>query len=211
MKSLALIVTAACLLLLGGCATTIRSDVTTFHQWPSGLPDKHYAFALPPGQEDTLEYQSYRQLVATELGRLGFQPASPTAPASLQVGMRFSTIDQPVRVVHVSDPPFYSSSRFGYMRPFRGYWGWYGRYAPFYDPFWYGPPEYYSSIEHVYRRDLHISISALADGKRLYDVTVHNQSRKMSTPMMMPAMVKSAFTDFPGPSGVARQVEFKQE
>ncbi len=22
-------------LLLGGCATTIRSDVTTFHQWPA--------------------------------------------------------------------------------------------------------------------------------------------------------------------------------
>jgi hypothetical protein len=49
---------AALTLLLGGCATTIRSNVTTFHQWPAQLPDKSYVFEAPPPQEDTLELRS---------------------------------------------------------------------------------------------------------------------------------------------------------
>ena len=56
-----------------------------------------------------------------------------------------------------------------------------------------------------------MSIKQARDGKRLFDVTVHNTSRNMSTPEIMPALVQSAFEGFPGPSGVARRVELKQE
>jgi hypothetical protein len=54
MKRTVLTVTAALALLLGGCATTIRSDVTTFHKWPAQLPDKTYVFDAPAPQDDTL-------------------------------------------------------------------------------------------------------------------------------------------------------------
>ena len=44
MKRTMITAVASLSLLLGGCATTIRSDVTTFNQWPAQLPDKSYAF-----------------------------------------------------------------------------------------------------------------------------------------------------------------------
>ena len=63
MKRTVLTAMAALALLLGGCATVIRSDVTTFHQWPAQLADKTYLFETPPAQEDTLELRSYQNLV----------------------------------------------------------------------------------------------------------------------------------------------------
>ena len=33
--------------LLSGCASTIRSEVTAFHQWPSTLPGQTYVFMRP--------------------------------------------------------------------------------------------------------------------------------------------------------------------
>jgi hypothetical protein len=209
MKRMMMTGAAALTLLLGGCATTIRSDVTTFHQWPAQLPDKSYVFEVPAPQDDTLELRSYQELVRGQLARLGFHDAGSSAPA-LKVAMRFTTTDVPVRVLEPLYPAFYPSARFGLMSPYRhrGFWG-RGFYSPFYDPFWSGMP-YQVDIEHRYRRELQVAIKA-ADGKRLFDVTVHNVSDNMSTPAVMPALVQSAFEGFPGPSGVARRVELKQK
>jgi hypothetical protein len=199
-------------LLLGGCATTIRSDVTTFHQWPAQIEDKSYVFETPPSFDNTLEYQSYQNLVRGQLAQLGFTEANTGAPA-LKVGMRFTTTDVPVRVVEPTMPMFYDSyyrfgpryySRFGPRGRFAGW------YHPFYDPFWSPYPAYQVSIEHQYRRELQVSIKDKTD-KRLFDVTVHNVSRELSTPVVMPALVQSAFAGFPGPSGVARRVELQRK
>ena len=194
-------------LLLGGCATTYRSDVTTFHQWPAQMADKSYVFEVPPQQDDTLEWRSYQELVRGELARLGFRDANGATPA-LTVSMRFTTTDIPVRVLEPVMSPFYSPmyhpmGRFGYRGFHRRYWG--GWYSPFYDPFW--SPAYQVSVEHQYRRELQVSIKLASDARRLFDVTVHNTSRELSTPQVMPALVRSAFADFPGPSGAARRVE----
>jgi len=196
-------------LLLGGCATTIRSDVTTFHQWPAQIADKSYVFEVPPASEETLEWRSYQELVRGQLARQGFTDAEGATPA-LSVSMRFMTTVIPVRVLEpMMTPYFYQSARFGYRGYGRRYLG--GWYSPFYDPFWGPYPAYQSSIEEHYRRELQVSIKSARDGKRLFDVTVHNTSRNMSTPDIMPALVQSAFEGFPGPSGVARRVELKQE
>lgn len=211
MKPLASIATGALLLLLAGCATTIRSDVTTFHKWPAELADKTYVFDAPPQSDDTLELRSYQNLVRGELARLGFADAGASGKPTLKVAMRFRTTDMPVRVVQLSDP-FSYSMRLGFYRPYyRGYWGWHRRYSPFYDPFWYGPPDYRETIQHHYKRELQVAIRSASDGTRLYDVTVHNMSQQMSTPAVMPALVRSAFADFPGPSGVARRIDLKMQ
>jgi hypothetical protein len=210
MKRFVMTATAALTLLLGGCATTIRSDVTTFHQWPAQLPDKTYAFEAPPAQDDTLELRSYQNLVRAQLGKLGFQEAGG-APAALKVSMRFTTTDVPIRVIEAVDPFFYSSPRFGFMRPYyrQSYWG-RGWYSPFYDPFWGNFPEYRVSMRHNYQREVQVAIKSASDNRRLFDVTVHNQSDEMSTPAVMPALVQSAFEGFPGPNGGARRIELKQ-
>ena len=214
MKRLMTAAVAACALLLAGCATTIRSDVTTFHQWPAQIEDKTYVFEAPPMQDDTLEWRAYQDLVRGQLARLGFRDGVEGKPA-LTVSMRFTTTDVPVRVFEPVMSPFYQPMwhpmpRYAFRghRGFhRGYWG-RGYYSPFYDPFW--NPAYQISVEHQYRRELQVGIKAV-DGKRLFDVTVHNTSRQMSTPAVMPALVQSAFEGFPGPSGVARRVELKQQ
>jgi hypothetical protein len=210
MKRIVLTATAALALLLGGCATTIRSDVTTFHQWPAQLPDKTYRFDAPPPQDDTLELRSYQNLVRAQLGKLGFQEAAAT-PA-LKVSMRFTTADVPVRVVQAIDPFFYPSARFAFMSPYhrRGYWG-RTMYSPFYDPFWGGLPQYEVVEHHNYQRELRVGIRSAGDNRPLFDVTVHNNSRDPSTPALMPALVQSAFEGFPGPNGAARRIELKRD
>lgn len=214
MKRLFIAATAALTLLLGGCATTIRSDVTTFHQWPAQMQDKSYAFEAPPPADDTLEMRSYQELVRAQLARLGFHDSGASKPALL-VSMRFMTTDVPVRVVQAYDPfftpyPYPYRSRFGWAGPHRRFWGG-GFYDPFYDPFWGPFPAYRVVTVHQYQRELQVAIRSALDGKRLFDVTVRNNSGEVSTPKMMPALVQSAFEGFPGPSGQSRVVELKQQ
>jgi hypothetical protein len=206
MKRTMITAVAALSLLLGGCATTVRSDVTTFHQWPAEMSDKSYAFEAPAPQDNTLELQNYENLVRGQLARLGFHEAQQ-APA-LKVAVRVTTADVPTQVLYPA-APFFPSARFGYGFH-RRYWGG-GWYSPFYDPFWGPAPRYDVEEEHRYHRQLQVAITSAADGKRLFDVTVRNVSKTMSTPMMMPALVQSAFEGFPGPNGGARVVELRQQ
>ncbi|MES2016286.1 MAG: DUF4136 domain-containing protein [Pseudomonadota bacterium] len=212
MKNLLLIAAAALSLVLTGCASTVRSDVTTFHQWPADLQDKSFVIEAPLPQDDTLELRSYQGLVRAELAKLGFTEALSGTPA-LKVALRFTTTDIPVRTIEPVYPAFYPRAQFMFgpihHRGWGGrrYWG----ASPFYDPFWYGMPQVTEEIHHVYRRELQVSIKLAGDGKRLYDVTVHNNSEEVSTPVMMPALVQSAFIGFPGVSGVARRVTLKRE
>lgn len=197
---------ALCALLLGGCATTVSSTVATFHQWPATMDDKRYVFELPPEPEHTLEWRSYQELVKKELARHGFTEANGEPPA-LTVAMRFATNEVPVQVIQPWAMP--------YAYPIHGI-GFRGRPGPFwhravYDPFWGPHPAYQRSVDDVYKRDLHIAISSARDGQRLYDVTVQNVSDTLSTPEIMPALVQSAFTDFPGESGKVRRVVLKQQ
>jgi hypothetical protein len=209
MNRLIAVTVALTALLLGGCATTIRSDVTTFHQWPAQIEDKSYVFEAPPTFDNTLEYQSYQNLVRGQLAQLGFREAN-TGAAALKVAMRFTTTDVPVRVVQPAMPLFYDYPYYRFGPRFGPRGRFVARYHPFYDPFWSPFPAYDVSIEHQYRRELQVSIKGAGD-KRLFDVTVHNMSGELSTPAVMPALVQSAFAGFPGPSGATRRVQLQRK
>ena len=204
MKYLAIFLTALTVLLTG-CATTIRSDVTAFHDWPAQLHDQSYVFEAPAAEDDTLEYRSYQNLVRAELAKHGFGEASGPDTAKLRVAMSFGTTDIAERVLQATDPfwygPGYWPGRYGYRY---GAWPGYGRFG--YSPFWGGPMEMEESVRYKFDRKLRITINERS-GRKLYDVSVHSTSGKRATPQVMPAMVASAFADFPGRSGVPRQVE----
>ena len=208
MKYLAILMTALTVLLTG-CATTIRSDVTAFHDWPAQLHDQSYVFEAPAAEDDTLEYRSYQNLVRAELAKHGFGEASGPDTAKLRVAMSFGTTDIAERVLLATDPfwygPGYWPGRYGYRY---GAWPGYGRFG--YSPFWVGPMEMEESVRYKFDRKLRITINERS-GRKLYDVSVHSTSGKRATPQVMPAMVASAFADFPGRSGVPRQVEVKVE
>lgn len=197
---------------LTGCGTTIRSNVTTFHEWPQQLPANTYVFERTREQDKSLEYRNYENLVRAELNRLGLVEASPAVtPAlktSIQYGMKVRDVREVYPVVinqHWHNPawrlrhgPFYD--------PFYN-----SLYDPFYDPFWYGPPivQQRETTYQIFTRQLRITISRFADDRRLYETTVVSEGQNGSLASVMPYLVRSAFKDFPGPSGVTRQVDIK--
>lgn len=193
-------------LLLSGCAGTIvRSEVTAFHEWPADAGEKSYTFRRDAAQANDLEYRSYENLVRAELQRLGFVESER---GRLNVSLNYQVDARDLRVVEpVIVDPWYGPGFFGRHRyP-------YGYYSPFADPFWFGPPVV-QPVERrfvVYSRQLKIAINRAADGGSLYQVTVSSQGQTPTLAAVMPAMVKSAFADFPGPSGVPRVLELKVE
>lgn len=188
--------------LLAGCTTIIRSEVTTFHELPMQLQDKTYVFERTKEQNNDLEYRSYENLVRAELNRLGFAEASSARSPTLKVTLKYGINVRDVREVYpvVVNPYWYGPA-------------WRGYYGPFYDPFWYGPPvvEQRESQYQVFTRHLRIMLSRMADGKTLYETTVVSQGANGSLAAVMPYMVRSAFADFPGKSGVPHYVELKMQ
>lgn len=204
---------AASSVLLAGCASrTIKSDVTAFHEWPASLPDKTYVFERTKDQDNSLEYRNYENLVRGELNRLGFVEAStaqtPTLKASLNYDIRSRDVHEIYPVVVNPYPAYMSPYWYGpawrgsYYSPF---------YGPFYDPFWYGPPvvQQRESKYQVFTRQLRVVLAKVADGKKLYETTVVSEGSNGSLPTVMPYLVRSAFADFPGKSGVPHRVELK--
>lgn len=193
-------------LVLSGCAGTIvRSEVTAFHEWPASAGERSYSFSRAPQQANDLEYRSYENLVRGELQQLGFAESERGA---LQVGMSYRVEARDVRVVEqVLVDPWYGPGFLGRSHyPF-------GFYGPYADPFWFAPPVVQPFERHfvAYRRSLDITIARAADRKNLYQVTVNSEGQNPSLAAVMPAMVRSAFAEFPGPSGVPRVLEVKVE
>ncbi|MGS0740680.1 DUF4136 domain-containing protein [Glaciimonas sp. GG7] len=195
-------------LLLTGCASVIRSDVTAFNEWPTDLPDKSFVFTHTDRQNNDLEYRNYENLVRNALQQLGFTYAQPenSAHAQLKVALDYGMMSREVRVVEpvMMNPGYYAAP------PFYGP-GWGYRYGPFYDPFWYDSPVVAQRESNflLYTRHLNVTIARAGDAKQLYDVTVVSDGRIGSLPMVMPYLIRSAFSDFPGKSGVPRRVELK--
>lgn len=192
-------------LVLSGCAGTIvRSEVTAFHEPATDFGDRTYTFNREASQENDLEYSSYANLVRIELQRLGF---TERAGARLQVGMRYQVEARDMRVIEqVVIDPWYGPGFGRYRYP-------YGFYGPYADPFWFAPP-IVQPVERrfvSYSRRLELTIARAADRKNLYQVTVNSEGQNPSLAAVMPAMVKSAFVEFPGPSGVPRVLEVKLE
>jgi hypothetical protein len=201
-------------LLLSGCATTIQTEVTTFHEWPSYAQDKSYVFERSKEQQNNLEYLNYENLVRTELQRLGFMEAQSLQSARLKAMIGYSIT---ARDVHLAYPvivdPYWGGAPYPY---------WYGPawrgmyspfYGPFYDPFWFGPPIVERREENflLYTRRFRFLLERTADGKMVYDTRVVSEGRNGSLAAIMPYLVRAAFSDFPGKSGVPRQVELKMK
>jgi hypothetical protein len=190
-------------MLAAGCTTpVIRSEVTAFHEWPAEFRNKSYVFERSKEQENDLEYRNYENLVRGELHRLGFMEAGNGSAAQLKALVNYG---MKVRDVRVSEPVVIDRYPYWYGPAWRGYYG------PFYDPFWYGPPivERRVSSFQIFTRELKTTLADAANGKKLFDVTVISEGTNGSLAAVMPYMVRSAFTDFPGPSGVPRRVELK--
>jgi hypothetical protein len=199
----------AMMMLLGGCASSVvRSEVTVFHEWPGDAGSKAYAFEHSAEQNNDLEYRNYENLVREQLRRLGFtEPAA--AAAHLKVKLSYGVRGRDVTVVQSTPPDsfWYNSPLYGHRWRGRGYYG------PYYDPVFPLEPSggVVATTYETYLRQLRVTIAELKSGKKLYDVTVNSDGTNSSLPAVMPYMVTSAFSVFPGASGVPRVVSLRMQ
>ena len=202
---------------LSGCATKIRNNVTAFHEWPAGLENKTYVFSRTDQQVNDLEYRNYENLLRAELARLAFDEQESAANARLRASMQYQSTVRDVHLIQpVVDPYYYPYYPWGWgggpgFGPWRGPQGYYP--PGVYYPGDWGPPivQQQESRYQVYSRQLKVMITDATTGRHLYDVTVTSEDDLGPLPVAMPYMIKSAFKDFPGPSGVPRVVELEMK
>lgn len=215
MRSIACLFTAFCLL-LSGCATRIRSEVTAFHQWPANTGGKTFAFTQNESQPAGLERRSYEDLIRAELIRTGLREAEDGQNAALAVSFNASAGARDVRVIEtVLVDSWYGTPWYGpgYYSPYWSGWPGYGYpYAnPFYGPFGAGMPVAREQERRytLHTRELKLAINDASSGQALYEVTVRSEGKEGNLAKVMPYLVRSAFVDFPGKSGTPRVVDLK--
>ncbi len=196
--------------LLSGCASTIRSEVTAFHQWPATPAATTYSFAQASATD--LERQNYQRLLRERLARLGLREAAAGETAALSVTLDYRIAARDVRVVEtVLVDPWYGTPWYGpgYYSPYWGGWPGYGH--PFYGPMWPSMPVAREQVRRytIFDRELKVRIDDAAKKQALYDVAVKSSGQEGSLPKLMPYLIDSAFSEFPGKSGEPRVVELK--
>jgi hypothetical protein len=179
-------------LVLTGCATTppmVRSDVTAFHQWPQSLADKSFSFS--PRQSNSLEMQTYEQLVADQLTRLGYirKPNGGALMVNFEPGIQ----SREVKVSEPADPWAYRSP----FWPYRTAWD--------YPPYFWGPTFERSYTVQVFTRTLKLNIEQ--GGQRVFEATAVSEGNIRELSTIMPYLVAAVFQGFPGESGKTRRVE----
>lgn len=195
-------------LLTSACTTpVVVSNVIAFHEWPAELRDKSYAFEHSKEQDNSLEYRSYESLVHNELARLGFTEARDAKAAALKASISYGVtprdimMEEPV-MLNYPDP-------FWPRAPWRSFYGPF--YGPYADPFWPGPPVVSRHTVRLFTRQFRFVLVQSASSKTVQEITVTSEDENPSLPATMPYMIRSAFMDFPGSSGVPHRIELKRE
>ena len=197
--------------LLGACASTIRSEVTAFQQWPADAGGRSFAFMHNTGDAQDLERQNYENLVRLQLLKIGLRDPAPGETAQLKVRVDYSINARDVRVIEtVLVDPWYGTPWYGpgYYSP---YWGWPGYGHPFYGPMWPSMPVARQQERRftAFDRQLKVKVIDAASQKAWYDATVRSSGEKGRLTEVMPYLVDAAFRDFPGPNGTPRVIEAK--
>ncbi len=201
---------AGVLALLGACATgpqVVRTEVTSFDAWSTLPADRSYVFSRTLEYQDSLEMQSYEDMVRDELAQRGFALATDPSGAALIVTLRPSVMSTQVRVREPYADPFWGGPWRGWgPRPGFGWGGWYGPM-----PYW-GVGTLDDQTFEIYRRRLEIDIDSKAiAGKRYYEGRVENTGDSAALPKVMPYLIRALFTDFPGNSGQTRRIDVPRE
>ncbi|MGY8985032.1 MAG: DUF4136 domain-containing protein [Sphingomonadales bacterium] len=183
---------------LGACASSIRTDVVSFHKLEK---PKGQTFNIVPKEENTdsgLEFNSYASLVSTELRALGYNVSS-SPDVDLVVKISYSVSDGKEKIKSYPASPFMGGR-------FYGNWGFGFGFAN--NIFW--PGDYFSRSEIYaytqYTRIFEMDIIQINSGEILFEGRVISPGKDKRLPEGMPYLVKALFSDFPGESGKTRKV-----
>lgn len=202
------VLTALAVLSVTACATSFRSEVVRFHRLGEVGPDARFVIVpSDPSREGSLEFGRYAELISHELTGFGYRPAADAAAADLEVEIDYSVSEgeQVVRSRPTVVYGFYGT--YGHVHPFyTGYWyrgTFYGQY-----PFGYAP-EVYTYTVYTRRLQMNIVRANSATREVLFEGEAVSVGRSRKLPEIMPYLVQAMFTNFPGESGVTRDVVIK--
>jgi len=200
---------------LGGCASPFNANVKRFQtQLPAPQGQTFAVVAEDPKDAGGLEFSQYASLVAGQMQKLGYSPASPEN-ADLIVRFDYG-VDQGrdrLRETGFNDPfwgPWYGPGYHGYWgRPaFYGRRGWgYG----WYDPFFWGPGNSGVEVTTVYTSGIDMKIDRRVDGQRLFEGKAEAASQSNRLSYLVPNLVEAMFTDFPGHNGETVRISIAPE
>ncbi len=187
--------TALAAVLITGCAgiSTLRSEVSSFGEWPAGRTPGTYAFERLPSQQARADLQDRLEAAAAEaLGAAGFKPAAAGSEPELivQLGARSTRTD-----VSPWDDPLWWRGSAGLSR-----W----RYGPWTSPRW-------ALSMHIdtprYEREVALLLRDRFSGKPLYETRASSDGGSAANSALMTAMFRAALQDFPSTGPNPRPVD----
>jgi len=214
MKKVATFLAPLALLALGACATPFNADVSRFQELPAPQGQTFAIRAANPANAGGIEFGQYAALVAQELQKVGYVPASGDT-ANMTVSLDYAVDAGKERDILRRDPFYDPYWGFGsFYRPYivrtrRG-----ARYVMgFYDPFLYSGFNRPYDVDSftVYTANLDLKIDRNGDGKRLFEGKAEAKSRSNKLPYLVPNLVEAMFTGFPGNGGETVRISVAPE
>ena len=188
-------------LALSACASTFRSNVTSFHTATPAAGAKVVLVPIDETRQDSLEYRQYASSIQGVLERSGFVGARADQPDYV-IGFDVAVNDGREKIRAFA-------GGFGGVNQFwhRGYaWGgWWNPHYPFGPGFGGGFGGTGVTARTVYLAELRIEIRQ-PDGTMIFEATAETESRSRSLPELVPLLAAALFEDFPGENGKMRRV-----
>ena len=206
-KKILTLAAPAALLMLGGCATGLPTQVSRYQAMPAPAGQSFVIQPADPAERGGLEFSRYADLVRRHMIEQGYSEAPSPQAASLIVSLDYGVDDGRQQVV---TRPALGYSRFGYggfgYRPYWSRYGGYGRFrSPCYygwdDPFWYRGYGEEIDVYTVYTSYLDMEIKRAADGESVFEGIARARSRTDELGVLVPNLVEAMFTGFPGNNG----------
>lgn len=182
------------LVLLGGCASKFKADVTRFHDLPPIDGQTVQIVARNPALQDTLEFQKYADLVGARLAGEGFRPPQPDQPSAYIAAIDYG-VGEGREALRDGDG---SSVGVGVGGGSRG-----GLNVGVSTAFMLSGGD----DDAVYVRNLYMDLTRRSDNVRVFEGRAVSEGRNRDLGRIMPYLVDALFTDFPGKSGETRTVK----
>lgn len=210
MLDLRLTVLAAALLAsLGACAAPqFTAEVTRFHTLPAAAEGGSFMVApTEKARSGSLEFASYAERIVAQLQARGYRQASSLERSDFLVLVDYA-VDTGRPESRVEPVYGYYPDRFAHVRGVRRD----GRSfsADVYESGGFVPIGTSQVVETVYSRNLMVEIVDAAQwrqGKTVkrFEGEVVSVGPESSLPLVMPAMIRALFEEFPGESGASRR------
>ena len=191
-------------LALSACASTFRSNVTSFHTATPAAGAKVVLVPIDETRQDSLEYRQYASSIQGVLERSGFVGARSDKPDYV-IGFDVAINDGREKI-RAFPSGFGVSNR--YWNSGYAWGGWWNPNYAFGGGYGAGFGGSDITARTVYLAELRIEIRE-PDGTMIFEATAETESRTRSLPELVPLLAAALFEEFPGENGKMRRIRLE--